>query len=128
MSRSLRLWGIVLGYWAAAAPCAAFGGTGAPAVRLGAPVPLAGGAAAPRCGRARPAGSVLACAVPRRPPPPPPKKAAVGAAGASHQKIKDPELQAGAWRDELGLGEALPLPLRAVGSKSAQSCRGAWRC
>ena len=38
---------------------------------------------------------------------PPPKKVAVGAAGASHQKIKDPELQAGAWREELDLGEAL---------------------
>jgi len=43
-------------------------------------------------------------ALPRRPPPPPPKKAAVGAGGASHLKIKDPQLQAGAWREELGLG------------------------
>jgi len=44
-------------------------------------------------------------ALPRRPPPPPPKKAAVGAGGASHLKIKDPQLQAGAWREELGLGK-----------------------
>ena len=40
----------------------------------------------------------------RGPPPPPPKKAAVGAGGASHVKGKDPQLQAGAWREDLGLG------------------------
>jgi hypothetical protein len=48
---------------------------------------------------------VSASGAPRRPPPPPPpKKAAVGAGGASHAKVKDPQLQAGAWREDLGLG------------------------
>ena len=49
-------------------------------------------------------GLVSAEGAPRRPPPPPPKQAAPGAAGASHTKIKDPQLEAGAWRGELGLG------------------------
>jgi hypothetical protein len=41
---------------------------------------------------------------PRRPPPPPAKDAAPGAARANHEKIKDPQLNAGVWREELGLG------------------------
>jgi hypothetical protein len=96
---------------AAALPCSAFF---AP-VALGRAAPRAArGAAqknvcvhAPELGAAQRAPSIVlalsASGIPRMPPPPPPKKAA-GAAGASHEKIKDPQLQAGAWREELGLG------------------------
>ena len=86
---------------AAAAPCAAFGLSCAPQVQYASARGLA------VCNRCPAASGVLgvSCVVPRRPPPPPPKKATVGAGGASHQKIKNPELQPGAWREELDLGE-----------------------
>lgn len=90
---------------------------------------LLGGARKPQYGVL-----ALSCAsvAPRRPPPPPPKKAAVGAGGASHEKIKDPQLQAGAWREELGLGErrpTCPACLRSPAFAVFVFCRnGGWQC
>ena len=120
MAKLLRLALLAAAAW----PCSSFSSFFMPAA-------LGGGAArsgdargtAPLLPRASPApahrarcAALLVCAsgAPRRPPPPPPKKAAVGAGGARHDKVQDPQLQAGAWREDLGLGAcrccASPLP------------------
>ena len=93
------------------------------------------GAGAQQCLTRRPVRtgvlSVSASGVPRTPPPPPrrdglpppPPNKAVGAGGANHQKVKDPQLQAGAWREELGLGlNRLSSSVTGSGAGVKQEC------